>query len=142
MFKPLSNFDFSKPELWKEWIDRFKRFRLAAKLTKETQEIQINSLLYSMGPEAEKVFAQLRFDANGDSDKYDKVVKKLNAYFTPQVNVIHERCVFNQRNQAEGENVECYVRTLHELAQRAQFQDQEEAMRDRLVLGIRDRELS
>jgi hypothetical protein len=90
MFNTPSNFDFSKPELWKEWIDHFKRFRLAARLTKETEEIQINSLLYSMGPEAEKVFAQLRFDANGDSNKYDKVVEKLNACFTPQVNVIHE----------------------------------------------------
>jgi hypothetical protein len=96
MFKPPSTFDFGKPELWKEWIDRFKGFRLAAKLTKETKEIQINSLLYSMGPEAEKVNCQLRFDAEGDSNKCDKVVEKLNAYFTPQMNVIHERCVFNQ----------------------------------------------
>ena len=78
MFKPPQYFEFSKPELWKDWI-RFQRFWLASKLDKERGVIQTNSLLYSMGAEAEKVFAQLTF-GDDERDKYDVLVKKLDDF--------------------------------------------------------------
>ena len=91
----------------------------------------MNSLLYTMGSDAEKVFTQLTLTDSEKTD-YDVVSQKLNAYFTPKVNVIHERSRFYSREQQAGESVEAYVRELHELSLRANFPDKEEAIRDRL----------
>ena len=83
MFKPPECFTFAKPELCKEWKQRFSRFRIASKLDKEPETIQINSLLYSMGSEAEKVFVQLTF-AEGEADQYDKSAGKAGRLFHAQ----------------------------------------------------------
>ena len=141
LFKPPQEFDFDKPETWKDWLHRFERFRTCSNLAGESGELQVASLLYSMGENAEKVFNQLTLTAT-QKKEYATVVTKLNAYFTPKINVIHERSRFYQRDQLAGESIEAYVRELHELSSRTQFADNEEAIRDRIVLGVRDKDLS
>lgn len=46
-----------KPEEWGRWIRRFKRFRIASKLNEENEEAQANTLIYSIGDEADDVLA-------------------------------------------------------------------------------------
>ena len=41
-----------------------------------------------------------------------------------------------------GETIEQYIRHLHELADHCDFPNKEEEIRDRLVIGIRDKDLS
>ena len=60
----------------------------------------------------------------------------------PQRNVIHERAVFHKRSQQVGETMEEYVRALYDLAETAGFPDKENTIRDRLVLGVLDSQLS
>ena len=69
------------------------------------------------------------------------MLEKFNTYFVPQVNVIHERATFHKRSQSEGESVE-YIRSLSEFSEHAQFAEKEETIRDGLVLGLQDQELS
>ena len=59
-----------------------------------------------------------------------------------QVYTPRERAKFHLRQQAEGETVEQYVRALYELAANCKFPDVEDAIRDRLVLGLRDKDVS
>ena len=40
-------FEFTKPQLWPEWKQRFEQFRTATKLNKD-DEIEISSLIYSL----------------------------------------------------------------------------------------------
>ena len=47
-----SNF---KPEEWGRWIRRFERFRIASKLNEESEKAQVNTLIYSMGDEADDI---------------------------------------------------------------------------------------
>ena len=140
-FKPPSNFDFHQPSTWKEWRERFKRFRIASKLSKEDGEIQVASFIYSMGPEAEGIFAQ--FDLN-DNDRKDfaKVCEQFDNHFIPKKNVIHERATFHRRNQKEGESIEEYLRALYEHSDLCDFPNKDDTIRDRLVIGIIDQELS
>ena len=56
--------------------------------------------------------------------------------------MIHERAKFHLRQQAVGETIEQYVRTLYELAANCKFPDVEDAIRNRLVLGLRDKDVS
>lgn len=51
--------------------------------------------------------------------------------------------VFYQRCQQAGETAEMYIRTSYELAEHCKFGDErDEHIRDPLVVGIRDKELS
>ena len=150
-FKPPLEFDFSKPEQWPLWRQRFLRYRTCSELTRKAFDIQVSSLIYSMGPEAEKVYATFTINTDHRAGQdppdppnttFDDVIGMFDEHFTPKVNIIHERAVFNQRSQQSGENVETYIRVLYDLAEHANFPDKDSAIRDRLVVGLQDRELS
>ena len=141
-FPPPESFNFERPSEWPEWKERFTRYRLASKLHKDTDEVQISALIYSMGRQGEHIFKSLVFAENGDEGKYDKVLEKFDSYFVPKRNVIHERARFHLRVQNAGESVEAFVRGLHELAEHCNFDKKSEQIRDRLVIGIRDKRVS
>ena len=71
---PLENFELLKPWKW------FQRYRTATKLNKEDNEIQISTLIYSMGTEA-KHFCML-FTFKGEMrEDYDSVMTCFDAHF-------------------------------------------------------------
>lgn len=146
---PPKRFSF-KAEEWPLWISEFKRFRNASKLKDETGEVQRDTLLYVMGPEAEKVFRSLQFGKtqNDDGTEVDEVdtdfntlVRKLDDYFVIKKNVIYERSQLQQRAQIQGETVEEFYRALKELAQHCNYKDEDDQIRDRLVVGLLDSHL-
>lgn len=56
-------FDFTKPETWPTWRRRFDRYRSATELSEKAGKIQVDSLLYIMGPEAESLYDSFTFNA-------------------------------------------------------------------------------
>ena len=56
-FNPPDSFQFDKPADWPEWKQRFLRFRTATKLDRETPTVQVSSLAYSVGREAEEIYS-------------------------------------------------------------------------------------
>ncbi|XP_070546296.1 uncharacterized protein [Ptychodera flava] len=139
--KSPENFSFKPPE-WPEWKQRFARYRLITKLNKEDGEIQVNSLIYHMGAEAEKMLMRFKFDAEADANDYEKVLKKFDEHFVPRNNVVHERARFRRRVQKAGETVEAYVRDLYHIVNKCEYGDRDEHIRDQLIFGIQDKELS
>ena len=137
---PPAAFDFTHPEEWPNWRKRFERFRQAAKITAEEEEIQVSTLIYTMGPQAETIFAQFGLSAE-DSTRWDPVIGAYDRYFQPRRNVIHWRSVFHQRYQNPEESIEAYLRALFDLAEKCDFTDKNEGIRDQFVVGIRDVEL-
>ena len=124
-FKPPEKFNFYQPAGWPEWRERLLQFQIASKLNNEDGEIQVSSLIYSMGSDAERVFSQFNLSEE-EGKNFDTVLEKFNTHFVPQVNVIHERATFHKRSQREGKSVEEYVRSLFELSEHAQFAEKEE----------------
>ena len=161
-FNPPDSFQFDKPADWPEWKQRFLRFRSATKLDRETSTVQVSSLVYAMGREAEKIYSGFQLattvpapaagaDAAAvaaaaaavpDADNFDLVMKRFDAYFIPKRNVIHERAQYHLRVQQAGENAKSFYRSLMELSETCDFKDKNEEIRDRLVIGILDKELS
>lgn len=140
---PPEQFDFSKLEAWPDWKQRFARYRVASQLTEDDETVQVNALIYSMGVEAEHIFRSFTFANAGDENKYTIVMAKFDEHFIPKRNVIYERAKFHSRVQLPGESVEAFVRQLYELAENCDFGVQkDEQMRDRLVIGIRDKQVS
>lgn len=147
-FTPPDRFNFSKPSLWPEWREQFTTFRIASKLHKDDGNVQVHSLLYAMGPEATKIYKKFKFpdpaeDAEiAPQDDYDIVLGLFDAYFIPKKNIFHERKRFYARNQLSGEQVESFLRAISDLSLSCNFDNPEEAIRDRLVLGILDQEVA
>ena len=100
-FRAPDSVDFSQPAHWQEWITRWTRFRAITKLETETEDIQVSSLLYTMGPQSETVLNALRLSAD-DQKRYEIVLAALNAYFKPKKYVIFETARFYRRNQMTG----------------------------------------
>ena len=140
-FHPPENFNFTKPNEWPEWKSRFARFRVATKLTKESEAVQVASLIYAMGKDAEHVFRSFTFVNDADKDKFDPVMLKFDNHFIPKRNTIHERALFHRRVQLD-EPVEAFIRALYDLAEHCNFADKDEQIRDRIVIGLKDRETS
>ena len=72
-----------------------------------------------------------------------KTFLKNLSFFKVRRNIIFERALFNRRQQAEGETAEQYIVALYNLASNCNYGDlQDEMIRDRLVVGIRNNSLS
>lgn len=83
-------FNFSRPEEWTKWIRRFEQFRKASGLDAKEDEAQVNTLIYSMGGDADKILRSFAL-SNADKKKYAPVVAQFEAYFVKRRNIIFER---------------------------------------------------
>ncbi|NRA93585.1 MAG: reverse transcriptase family protein [Psychroserpens sp.] len=139
-------FDFTRPASWPAWKIRFQRYRTATKLDREDGSVQVSTLIYTLGKEADRVFQSFIFNnANEEHDPqndYDTVLAKFEDYFIPKRNVIHERAKFHQTQQKQSENIEIFVRQLYEMAEHCSFSNKEESIRDQLVFGLKDKNIS
>ena len=142
-FNPPEPMSFDAPAKWPEWKERFARFRIATKLHKDDGEIQVASLIYAFTFDPPPAPTDANPNPLDPKDNYDVVLKKYDAYFVPKRNTIYERAKFYQRTQEPGELIERFVRNLDELAANCRFKEREtENIRDRLISGMSDKEMS
>ena len=134
-------FTFSRPEEWPKWRRRFERFRIASGLASKDDETQVNTLIYSMGDEADDILRSFSLSEE-DRKKYLPVLEQFDTHFVQRRNVIYERARFNMRVQEEGEPVEKFT-SLYALAEHCNYGSlHNEMIRDRIVVGIRNASLS
>ncbi|UYV80862.1 K02A2.6-like, partial [Cordylochernes scorpioides] len=135
-------FNFSNPGDWPKWIRRFERFRQASGLINNPENEQVNMLVYCMGDNADDILLSCKI-ASDQLENYGKVIECFESHFIPRLNIIYERARFNQRCQQEGEEVNEFITALHSLAEHCNFgMLHDELIRDRIVVGVRDRALS
>ena len=78
--------EFSRPEEWLKWARRFERFRSVSGLVEKDELVQVNTLLYSMGDEADDILRSFKLSME-DQKKYDTVKPKFDQYFVKKRNV-------------------------------------------------------
>ncbi|UYV61067.1 K02A2.6-like, partial [Cordylochernes scorpioides] len=95
-----------------------------------------------MGDNADDILLSCKI-ASDQLENYNKVIECFESHFIPRRNIIYERARFNQRCQQEGEKVNEFITALHSLAEHCNFgMLHDELIRDRIVVGVRDRALS
>ena len=144
--------DFSNSqEQWPEWISRFERFRLASGLDEKSAERQVNTLVYTMGEEAEKVYSQLTITKPTETEAtenpqllYERTVKAFKDYFNPTSNSLHYSILLSSCVQKMGQTNEEFIRELYELAGKCDFSDEQNKsmIKMRLLAGMSDKPLS
>ena len=139
---PPEPFNFARPDDWSRWKRRFEQFRVASGLDSESGAKQVSMLLYCMGGEAEMVLTSVGVKKK-EKEEYEEVMRKLDKHFQVRRNVIFERARFNRRDQLDGETAEKYITELYSLVEHCDYGTMtEEMLRDRLVVGIRDKMMS
>ena len=74
--------------------------------------------------------------------KYASVIGKFDAFFRVRKNVIFERARFNRRSQGPDESAEQFITSLYSLTENCVYGELRDEIRDRIVVGIRNRSLS
>jgi len=135
---PPDKFDFSDPAGWTRWSSRWRRFREASGLDSRSDKEQINTLIYTLGEEAEDIVLSRGIA----EDNYDTVIDAFNTYFGVRRNLIAERAKFNKMTQGT-EAMDVYIHNLYRQAEYCEYQGlREELIRDRIVVGVTDDKLS
>ena len=93
--QPPESFVCSCPSEWPKRIRRFECFRTAAELTAKEEDMQVKTLIYAMGGEADDILRSFSL-SDADQKKYSVVKKRFEEHF---VNVVYERANFNSRRQ-------------------------------------------
>lgn len=90
-------FDFSKPQEWDEWTQRFERFCLASNLNVSSEENQVKTLIYCMGDKADDILCGLTLMA-AEIGTYKVVLDGFQSLFmVKKKNIIYEHAKFNIR---------------------------------------------
>ena len=61
---------------------------MISKLDKDEKDMQVSTLVYCMGNQAEEIFASFKWEADDDKKDPDKVIAQFDKYFVPRRNVI------------------------------------------------------
>jgi len=124
---------------WKVFKEAYSDFATATELTGKGEEIQAATLKTVMGKECRQILSRLDL-AEEDKKKPKKILEKLEEYFAPTRNVLYERYLFHSAHQQPNETIDQYMIRLRHLAESCKFGAlHEEMLRDRLVLGCRDK---
>ncbi|KAL3235904.1 hypothetical protein MRX96_022333 [Rhipicephalus microplus] len=95
-----------------------------------------------MGEQADEIYTTFALSEQ-NSEKFDAIVEQFSKYFIPRRKAIFKQARFNTRLQQDGESAEDVVIALHTFSKDCEFGAlQEEFERDRLVVGIKDKQLS
>lgn len=135
------SFSFEKKD-WILWLTQYNKYRVASGLCAKTEREQINKLLLHMG---EQVYAVLDIlqKKKTDFNTFDEIVMCFHNFYLRKINVVQERAKFNLRIQNEHESAYEYIASVIHLAKTCNFGElQDELVRDRIVVGIRNKKLS
>ena len=128
-------------EDWPKWRARFDRYRISTSLSQKSREEQVSLFLFTMGDIADDLLATMQVDEA--TVTYDDLVGAFNAHFNERKNKIHSRAKFNKRVQRQGEEIDIFIQDLHKIADECEYGTlKEELIRDRIVVGVADDNLS
>ena len=124
---------------WKIFRESFTDYATATELTKKSDEIQVATLKAVMETECKQVLRRLNLTSEA-LEKTSTILENLERHFAPERNILHERYIFHSAEQQPNETVDQYLLRLRRLAEPCKFVAlHDEMLRDRLVLGARDK---
>ncbi|XP_028418157.1 uncharacterized protein LOC114543323 [Dendronephthya gigantea] len=112
---------------WKEWLEQFEIFTIAAKVEDKKQKRAL--LLHLSGPTVQKVFKGL----TDTGDDYDTAAAKLHEYFAPKKHIRYERYHFKQACQQDGESIDQFASRLRNLAETCEFENIDDVIADQIL---------
>lgn len=127
-------------EQWPKWIRRFQRYRIASGLSTKDMNHQVGTLLYAMG-DCDNLITALGIDE--DTISFDDIKKKFDEHYGVRRSVVADSRRFNRRVQGQEESVDSFIQDLYRMVEHCNYGTLKERMiRDRIIAGIRDEDVS
>jgi hypothetical protein len=127
-------------ENWRKFYQQFTIFLDAAGLGSKESERKIAILLNTVGDEALEIYNTFTL-TNEDQKDYENVITAFKDYCNPRKNIIYQRYLFYIRDQKDHESFDEFYADIKKLVKECEFKDDDEMLRDRIVLGINNMEL-
>lgn len=130
-------------ENWKFFKQKFEIYLIASRCSSSDESEYCTALLLNaIGDRALKIYNNFTFEQSENQRDFKVVLKKFDSYFLPEVNETYERHSFFLREQHVDESIDQYVTELRDLSSTCNFGSlTDNLIRDRIVLGIRDRSI-
>ena len=129
-------------EEWKTVKQEMQFYLVASEKDSKSNSIKVSFLLHCMGKEAIQVYNTFVFDPVTDNMVYNKVIEKMDAYFSPKKNITLMRYKFFTCRQEEFERFDQFVIKLKTLVRDCDLGNlQGELVKDMIVIGTCDSRL-
>ena len=103
-----------------KWIRRFERYRQVSDLCSKPEESQVNTLIYSMGDQANDILCLFMLSEE-DQKNHGMVQDRFEWNFIKWHNVIYKRAKFNQRKQMDDETADSFITALYGLTEHCDY---------------------
>ena len=120
-----------------EYYERLEQYFVANKIDDAKQKTAISITV--IGDEAYSLLRSLLAPTRPNTKSSEELARTLADHLKPKPVVIAERFKFYERAQAESETISDFLAAIRKLSINCEFEEfLEQALRDRLVCGIRD----
>ena len=128
-------------ENWCKFKQNFEIFLKASGSTTKPDEVKVAILLNIVGENGVELYNTFNLQ-EADRNKLDRVLQCFKEYCVPKKSIVYETFKFFTKMQQEGEKFESFLAEIKKLSQTCEFETMTDRMiRDRIVLGIRDKML-
>lgn len=135
----IEEFDPSFPERWDAYEARLNFYLEANDIADATRKRAV--FLSVCGAATFDLVQSLLAPATPETKPFNQILAVLKEHLAPQPSEIVRRNAFYRRNQGPEESVALFIAELRRLAQKCNFPNLEEMLRDRLVCGRKDENL-
>ena len=119
---------------WKKWKQKFLIFMDAAIKDGETEKRKLAILLNLIGEKGQQIFNT--FKVVREEAKLADVLKLYGDYCEPKKNLVFERFQFYSVKQSPSQSMENFVTEVKTRAASCEFKEEDNMVRDRLVMGV------
>ncbi|UYV81648.1 K02A2.6-like [Cordylochernes scorpioides] len=141
--KPPAEFvPYSNEKKWETWRESFEIFAIAVNLESMPLVRQRAILKHIAGEKTVMIYKTFHISENDTYPNVKEMLDMLTNHFKPFKNTIQRRNAFFTCVQKEKQGIMEFVTELKHLAQECEFENLTESLiRDRLIIGILDREV-
>ncbi|UYV80283.1 K02A2.6-like [Cordylochernes scorpioides] len=141
--KPPAEFvPYSNEKKWETWRESFEIFAIAVNLESMPLVRQRAILKHIAGEKTVMIYKTFHISENDTYPNVKEMLDMLTNHFKPFKNTIQRRNAFFTCVQKERQGIMEFVTELKHLAQECEFENLTESLiRDRLIIGILDREV-
>ena len=122
---------------WSAFEERLELYFIANDVGKSKQ---VAELLIKVDDQTYTLIRSLCSPKKPKDMTYEDLILLVREHLEPAPSEAMERCTFNRAQQTRTESVADFLARLKRLALHCNFKDLEEALRDQIVVGIRDQE--
>lgn len=134
------NFEGNLAENFRKFKQAFEIYMRAADKNEKSDDVKVAILLNIMGEEGVEIFNNLKL-TEAEKKNYEKVMQQFELYMNPKKNIIYGSFKFYSKDQQKNENFDHFLLELKTLSKTCEFAEPEGMVRDRIVLGINDKQL-